>query len=203
MLVKEFNECKEKWDEGELLQLDPEVVIKDHKDMFRRSAQLELQFKNIKVPKPMEVATKIKGALEGYRKYLPVISSLCTEGLKQRHWDDIEKIIGASKENIRTLNTLKNIDLERVTSKLEDIADVATKEYGNERMLAQMKEAWEPMEFACKEWKGTFILDGEAVELIQALLDDHIIKAQTMKGSPFAKVFAAEIGQWESSLLRI
>lgn len=39
-----------------------------------------------------------------------------------------------------------------------------------------MNEDWAPMEFTCKDWKGSFILDGEAVELIQALLDDHIIK---------------------------
>ena len=39
-----------------------------------------------------------------------------------------------------------------------------------------MNEDWSPMEFTCKDWKGSFILDGEAIELIQALLDDHIIK---------------------------
>jgi dynein heavy chain, axonemal len=56
-----------------------------------------------------------------------------------------------------------------------------------------MNDDWTPMEFTCKDWKGSFILDGEAIELIQALLDDHIIKTQTMKGSPYAKVFLDQI----------
>ena len=44
--------------------------------------------------------------------------------------------------------------------------------------MQSMKEAWEPLEFTCKPVpdKESYILDGEAVELIQTTLDDHIIK---------------------------
>ena len=65
-----------------------------------------------------------------------------------------------------------------------------------------MMEDWAPTEFACKDWKGSYILDGEAVEVIQALLDDHLIKTQGMKGSPFAKPFLEEIIKWEAQLLK-
>ena len=65
-----------------------------------------------------------------------------------------------------------------------------------------MNEDWAPVEFTCRDWKGSYILDGEAVEIIQALLDDHIIKTQTMKGSPYAKVFINQIVQWENNLLK-
>lgn len=65
-----------------------------------------------------------------------------------------------------------------------------------------MNEDWAPMEFTCKDWKKSSILEGEAIELIQALLDDHIIKTQTMKGSPYAKVFLDQIIVWENDLLK-
>lgn len=56
-----------------------------------------------------------------------------------------------------------------------------------------MAADWEPLNFDTKDWRETFILDGEAVELITTQLDDNIIKAQTMKGSPFAYFFLEKI----------
>lgn len=85
---------------------------------------------------------------------------------------------------------------------LEELSEMASKEFQNQNTMIKMKEDWEPLAFTCKEVQGkdSYILDGEAVEQIQAALDDHIIKTQTMKGSPYAKFMLDAIADWEKVL---
>lgn len=40
-----------------------------------------------------------------------------------------------------------------------------------------------------------------AVDDIQVMLDDHILKAQTMRGSPYVKAFETEMQGWEDKLI--
>lgn len=46
---------------------------------------------------------------------------------------------------------------------------------------------------------GVYILS--AVDDIQVMMDDHILKAQTMRGSPYVKAFEAEMQAWEEKLI--
>lgn len=46
---------------------------------------------------------------------------------------------------------------------------------------------------------GVYILS--AVDDIQVMMDDHILKAQTMRGSPYVKAFETEMQAWEEKLI--
>ena len=80
---------------------------------------------------------------------------------------------------------------------------LCSKEYAIERAIDGMQNEWKPVEFGTSEYRdsGTFIIRGAAVEEAQTILDDHIVKTQTMKGSSFAKPFAEEIAGWERWLV--
>ncbi|MFN9940992.1 MAG: dynein heavy chain, partial [bacterium] len=88
-MVKEQEAKKQIWTEGPLLQLDPEEVEKDHKTIWQTAQKLVVKFSTSipKMPKPETVAKAIVEDMIGFRKYLPIIRSICNPGIKDRHLD--------------------------------------------------------------------------------------------------------------------
>merc|ERR1719271_1834566 len=53
------------------------------------------------------------------------------------------------------------------------------------------------------EYKDTGAHMLRGIDDVQAVLDDHIVKTQGIRSSPFCKPFEAEVHEWEAKLLYI
>jgi dynein heavy chain len=154
-------------------------------------------------PEPKQIADIVKDQIEKFKVHLPLVSTLCNPGMRERHWISISKAIGSDfmPDDTTNLSSVLDRNLAQFMPTLEEISGVASKEFSFEKALQKMYQEWKDIEFYTADYRdtGTQILAG--VDEIQTLLDDHIVKVQTMRGSPFIKAFEEESKTWESKLL--
>jgi len=64
-----------------------------------------------------------------------------------------------------------------------------------------MMKEWETIEFTFIMYRDNSTLILSAIDDIQQLLDDQIVKTQSMRASSYIKPFEAEVREWERKLL--
>ncbi|XP_053480111.1 dynein axonemal heavy chain 3-like [Ictalurus furcatus] len=198
-----FNTKSDIWMNGSFMELNAEQISEDLSDMYRLMYNLMRSFSA--APAPRRVADSFITKIDKFKQHVPLLSYICNPGIKARHWEKISITVGfdVKPDADTSLSNMLDLDLTKYADKLEEISASASKEYSLERALEKMKNEWTDLQFGFTEYKdtGTSIVCG--VDDIQVLLDDHIISAQTIRGSPFIKPIEAECKEWEEKLLQM
>eukprot|EP00064_Thunnus_orientalis_P010890 superscaffoldBa00001518_g10919 len=196
-----FQSMSEVWLNGPFLHLDAEKISDELDIMWRTMHKLTKSLSNL--PGPCRVAKSFKSKIDQFKQHLPILTTICNPGIKDRHWEKISRIVGFEVKpdvNSSLLNML-DLGLSKFSDKLEDIGASASKEYSLEKSMEKMKNEWTELRFSFTPYRDTDTNIVSAVDDIQVLLDDHIIKVQTMRGSPFIKPIETECKQWEDKLV--
>ncbi|KAJ3333612.1 Dynein heavy chain 7, axonemal [Blyttiomyces sp. JEL0837] len=168
-----FQKSYKKWMDGNLLELDAEQ-IENEVDTLKREMYRVLGTL-VQAAAPQNIAKQVKEKIDEFMLNIPMIHVLCNPGMRDRHWTKM--------------------------SKFQEVSDSASKEYTLEKNMRKMAIEWEPLELPLLAYRetGTYIL--ASVDDAQQLLDDQIVKTQSMRGSPYIKPFENEIREWEKKLL--
>ena len=197
-----FSTKYEEWMTNPFSKLDPEVVEETVTGWFKKVFKLT---KTMQDEALIAVAEQTKAKVEEFRAYVPLINTVCNPGLRERHWSTMSDIVGFHLRPTEdaTLQLLVEKEVHLQAQSLEEISDTASREHSLEKALDKMQADWVGIAFELSPWKetGTFILKGGPVDEAQALLDDHVVKAQAMKSSPFAKPVEDRIVAWEKKLV--
>jgi len=197
--VEDFKSNKKLWLHGDFGEVNPEKVEDFSMGCWRGLYKLE---KDIDSPVARQIAATVKEDVDEFKKHLPLIVSLCNPGMRDRHWDAMSEAVGfqLKPDEDTTLSKFLDMDLETHKEQFEIISEGATKEYKLEKMLEKMKLEWDGIEFAISEHDGSKTYKFGGMDELQMLLDDHIVKAQTMLGSPHIKPFESETQEWSDTL---
>ncbi|KAK0140700.1 Dynein heavy chain 3, axonemal [Merluccius polli] len=195
-----FYDKSEVWMNGPFKDLDAEKVSEELGLMWRTVYKLTKQFSSL--PGPRRVAETFRRKMDQFKHHLPVLTTICNPGIKERHWEQISSIVGFEirPDGDASLANMVEKGLSKFSDKLEEVGASASKEHSLEKAMEKMKEEWEELCFSFTPYRDTGTSIVSSVDDIQVLLDDHIIKAQTMRGSPFIKPIEADCKKWEEKL---
>uniref|UniRef100_A0A6Q2WX96 Dynein axonemal heavy chain 12 n=1 Tax=Esox lucius TaxID=8010 RepID=A0A6Q2WX96_ESOLU len=137
--------------------------------------------------------------------YIPTVSILCNPGIRPRHWSQMSEIVNynLTPDSGTTLRKVLKQNLAPYFEQFEAISAAASKEFSLEKAMQNMVEVWEGVSFHHHPYRESGVSILTAVDEIQTMLDDQIVKTQTMRGSPFIKPFETDIKVWEERLIRI
>ena len=184
-LIGEQMDNKRIWMTGPIKNINPADVEIMVKNSAKVSMKLAKNFSQNSLG--YRVINEFREDVQWMQEKLPVIEVLCNPGLKGRHWDQIRQIMNSKlDENEETIGGILAKDIEHHLAVLEALSEQATKEFSLESKLEKMEKEWETLAFSVVAWKNSSvsILQGSVVEDIMIILDDHTVKAQTIRASP-------------------
>jgi dynein heavy chain len=157
-------------------------------------------------PRPIAVCDSLLQKIDVIRADLPVFEVLCNPGMRERHWHRMVTEIGYDPRGDGTAtmqSVLEDGRLRDHLALLTEISDSASRELALERTLVRVGKEWVTTSFTVNSYRetGTFVLAG--VDPIQEILDDHIVKMQAIRSSPFIGPFESKCRDWEALLLTL
>ena len=195
----EFMRALPEWMDGPFTELDTNLVSSEIDKWARSTSKV---MKQISGEAPAQVAQRMKEKVAQFEAHLPLIVALRNPGLRDRHWDRMSEEVGfkvKADEGFSVSRALQ-MELPKFMSQIEEVSEHASKEYSLERTLEKMQTEWTGVEFGYLDWRttGTYILQG--VDEIQMILDDQIVKTQSMRASPYIGPFEDRVRIWEKKL---
>ena len=197
----DFHENYEKWYSGPVSQLDSGAIKVKVEEMYKNATDLSQLFADS--PAPRRISDAVRSKIEKFKVHLFVLETICNPGLRERHWELMGQELGFEVKHGEdmTLSSMIDAGVHKLGDRLQEISSSASKEFSLEKAMGKMKDEWEHVRFACEPYResGVSILSG--VDDIQVMLDDHILKAQTMHSSAYIKPFEEEMKEWEDKLI--
>jgi len=211
VLVQEHQKASALWMRSPLFGsaqgLEIERVEEEVNSMHSRAVWLRAFFEQEGHARPGTVARKLVSELDLVKDSLPLLKAVCNRALQDRHWKEIDSVLGFALDHDHSLTLQKMLDLDMASYIFEvsEISEGATKESEVESDLDAQLQEWESraIRFEESHTKGTVSISSGSFEELQVLLDKHLVRTQALRRSPYAGCFGTRIESWEQLLTEV
>ncbi|CAL8325422.1 unnamed protein product [Merluccius merluccius] len=231
-LVQKWQRSEKRWMDGSFLQLNGEGMEAEVDEFFRESYKMFKSFQQKQKKADQEqdkmansgskrkpgqedpskqenptilMCSRVLDQIKDFKEHIPMVTILCNPGIRDRHWQQMSAILeyDLTPDSGTTLRKVLKQNLAPYLEQFETISASASKEFSLEKAMQAMVDIWDSVSFHHHAYRESGVSILTAVDEIQTMLDDQIVKTQTMRGSPFIKPFEAGIKLWEERLIRI
>lgn len=138
---------------GPFMELNGEQIRQDVESMAQIIQKLIKQLTNN--PQAKRIAEQVRMKIDKFKIYLPILDAICQRGLNERHWNLISEEIGqtVNPQLYPTLCSMIDIDILRITDRLEEIANAAANEFELNMQLTNMQTEWTSVQFELIQYR--------------------------------------------------
>lgn len=152
-----------------------------------------------------EAFEHLQTTLNEYLKLNMLLGEMRSDALKERHWKRLLEVL-QFRSNIGlsdlTLGNLWDANLARYEVQIRDIIGQAQGELALEEFLHMLRNTWSDYELELVVYKSRCKLIRGWDEMF-SLMDEHLSSLQSMKVSPYFKIFEEEANGWDDKLNRL
>lgn len=138
----------------------------------------------------------LEGELLNLMTSLRVLTSIQNPCIKERHIDELRKIVGYYFEinEKTTFNDLVMLKLHLYEEQVKELVDKAVKEQAIEKALVEIVKTWSDIGFEYEQLGNKKLL--KVSDDFMELLEDHLTQLQSMMDSKFVGYFHAQVSEW-------
>jgi dynein heavy chain len=198
--VKEWGEISVQWESSELKAIDQAALEKKVMQMKKTCNQAS------KTLPSNPVGPQLAGKVAEWLPVLPCITDLRNEALSDRHWGEINELVGFNLQEDGTF-TVGDLIAKNVTKHQDEIANIATtavQESVLGEMMSKVTNMWVDAELDCAPYKEEQVKDlyilGDVSEIITNL-DESLVTINTVLGSRFVGGIRDFVEKWRHDLM--
>ncbi|KAK7575999.1 hypothetical protein V9T40_012285 [Parthenolecanium corni] len=199
--VLNFHESHENWCNNPFISLNAKEVQESVQNMRSTLARLSKAFLDVQGARRIVeiVLTKV----EKFCSAIPILETICNPGLQERHWKKMDEALGVSIKRTpeTSFSEILHYGFHKYLPLLQEINIAATQEYALEQNLHKMKQEWNNIFIQHEVCPETYVSILTGIDDIQVMLDDYLLRIQTMRGSPFIGAIEADVESWEDKLI--